>query len=392
MRIAPAPGSGRQMTSPSHSLGSTPQRSFKEWIRLNLSPLLLFLGLLVSSIAFLVLIFGALRRGEIHYVWINTPALIYTLTWLSLVTLPVRTIGLRYVVRGFFGGVFLAMALGFPLAKVMKILFGDNAFTVAMWVPFAEEITKTMVLLLLWWGLSRRLGRRPGLSDMTLIGAALGLGLSFHEDMLYPRAFSNFWGDTALGAFGESWGAVFPTSLDHYGIVGLGHLSSGIILGFGVGVFTLLWRRSRLTSLIAGGCLFTLAVVFHGLWNSQTWTAFHEMALRAEPWLNILLIVTAIAGDFIIRSKFAPKVEKPLWRDYLAARRAASGFLDAFERIMCVTHYRHEYQAVANAHFYDSSPTNPAMNVRLTVLRNRALQGPPSVARPTGSANPNVGY
>src|SRR5690625_7111019 len=80
MRIAPAPGSGRQMTSPSHSLGSTPQRSFKEWIRLNLSPLLLFLGLLVSSIAFLVLIFGALRRGEIHYVWINTPALIYTLT------------------------------------------------------------------------------------------------------------------------------------------------------------------------------------------------------------------------------------------------------------------------------------------------------------------------
>src|SRR5699024_10168667 len=114
-----------------HTGGGKPQ--FRHWARLNLPQLLFFLGLLISTISFIVLTISAAKRGNFRYVWINIPATVYVLTWLSLATIGVRTIGLRYVVRAFFVGAFLTVAIGFPLAKLMKIPFGETPFTVAVW-------------------------------------------------------------------------------------------------------------------------------------------------------------------------------------------------------------------------------------------------------------------
>ncbi len=414
------------MTSAPQPLATYPPRSVKAWVRVHLSSLLLFLGIVVSTTLFLILIFNAFQRGEIRYFLFNVPPTVYTLTWLTLATLAVRTIGLRYVVRGFYGGFFLAMALGFPLAKLLKIPFGDNLFTVAMWVPFAEELTKTAVLLLLCWGLVKRAGRHPGLADMTLIGAALGLGLAMHEDLLYPRAFAyqNLRGAKVSDAFTDPWGMVFPTGYEYAGIIGVGHLSSGVILGFGVGLLALLWRRSRLVAIFSGASFFALTVALHGIWNSgalTSWTAFHTLVFLLEPWLTLLLVIGAICVDLVIRNRFAPANEKPRWRDYQIAHRASIGNLDWVERVMCVTHYRHEYQAVANFRFYDPALAAQTPDPRLTALRRRALQvapaptasappppGPPPASQPPlpspppgtavppppnmGDKNPNVGY
>lgn len=322
----------------------------RHWLRANLGILLSYLGLFISTIVLLVMFLQAARRGEFHYIWANLLPMAYVIGWLTLITTPVRTVGWRLIARAFFMGVFVTMAISYPLDRIMKIPFGNNLFTQSMWVPVMEEIGKLVVLLGLWWLLNRRATRRTGVADMMVLGATLGLGFSFHEDMLYPRAMSAFSSPSFFGGFFEPWGLVFPTAAYAGGEVGMGHLSAGIGIGIAVGLAFAIRGKFRIIAVVLGAGLWLLEVMFHGIWNAFDLAPWLRSGIiSAEPWVHLVLIAAAIGFDLARRRLRPPATAVPALRWYQIAHRNAEDPLRWVERMMVLSRFRREWNGGAYA-------------------------------------------
>lgn len=295
---------------------------------------LTIVGLLVSSLAFLTVVGVVIARGDFAHFWVNIVAVLYTSTWLALITIPVRAIGPRDLVRAFLAGFFFTMAFSYGLAMPVKQLFGNNEVTVAVVVPFLEELGKLLAILLILWSVHRRYARSVGLSDMTLVGFAVGCGFFVHEDILYPRSLTSHLDGSLGAAFLPPWGALFPTHFNWYGLVNVAHPGWGLMIGFGVGLAVMLrTRRWWGVALVAGA--FMTAVWSHGSWNSTALpSVVVQVTHHSHALLVPLLVIAALVVDVFRRRQRPPELPRPHPRFFRRAWQLAENTWRAVERLV----------------------------------------------------------
>lgn len=341
----------------------------KRWVRTNLGVILSYLGIALSAVFLCIVLVRVALRGDFHYVWANILPITYVSVWITLVTTVVRTIGWRILLRAFFMGFFAMVALTYPLNRAMKIPFGENNFTIAVWVPIVEEVVRLGLLLFMWWIINRRSARRSGITDMVIIGAVLSLGLGFHEDMLYPRSYSSFTNPSFFGGFTEPWGAVFPTAITFLGDQSLGHLSGGIGIGAAVGLLFAFKNKYRAIGIALAASLWIYETVLHGLWNFYglpNWIG--SIAFPTSPWIHIAIIVGAIVFDLLRKRAHAPQTLEPSLRYYRVAHANAESPVRWLERIMALSRYRREWIGYANARAVDAQIPDARTDSRLLNL------------------------
>lgn len=338
----------------------------RAWLRANLGPILSYLGLGISFVVLVIMYFRASSLNQAGYIRTNTLPLLYVIGWLTLVTTVVRSVGWRMITRAFFIGMFAHMALAYPLNRTMKIPFGENVWTIAMWVPLMEEITRFGLLALLGWLLNRAYTRRTGMADMVVLGASMGLGFGLHEDMLYPRAMASFYSQGLFQGFLEPWGLVFPTAANIGDLTGMAHLSGGIGIGVAVALLLAFRGPQRLFGLIAAIFLVGMEVFYHGIWNApELPDGLRDFVISTEPWVHLLIIAGAIGFDLFRRTQRPPETVAPSFALYKIAHARAENPIRWAERMMAVSRFRREYNSACFARAHDDAVPDLRNDLRL---------------------------
>ena len=116
-----------------------------------------------------------------------TPCLVVALCALTRTLGPRALLGALFA--GFFGTVSLATMVGRP---VIDRLGADSSFAVVLWAPLTEELLKLAPVALVLF-VCRNRAARPSTGDLTLYGAAIGLGFTVHENALLGRNIDGGW-------------------------------------------------------------------------------------------------------------------------------------------------------------------------------------------------------
>lgn len=332
----------------------TTWRVLRLWARANVGLALTIAGFLVSGVAFLAVVGMVTARGDFPHFWVNIVAVVYTSTWLVLVTIPVRAIGLRDLARAFLAGFFFTLAFSYSLAMPFKNLFGNNEFTVAIVVPLMEELGKLLAIGLILWSVHRRYARSVGLSDMTLVGFAVGCGFFVHEDILFPRSLTSHLDGSVGAAFLHPWGVLFPTHYAWSGLVTVAHPGWGLMIGFGVGLAVMLRARPWWGVGIVAAC-FATAVWSHGSWNASGLPLLLVNATHGvHAVLVLLMVIGAVLVDSLRRRRRPPELPRPHPRFYRRAWQLAENRWRLVERVVAMTRYRREWNAAAYARARDA--------------------------------------
>jgi RsiW-degrading membrane proteinase PrsW (M82 family) len=204
---------------------------------------------------------------------------LFVLTWLLLLTGTTRGVDVLGVVRGWFAGYFtvvlVVLLVGLPL---VSWLGEESRWRVGLAVPVVEELAKLLPLVV-WIVVARRRKIGYTLSDLVALGAAVGAGFAFSEDVTRGRVAADGFDDTVLGA-------LFPTFLRDYGYA-VGHLGWTVLAALGLGLAVLHGRR-RWPILLIGIAFVALAVADHARANLA--------GTDAVPWLADVLFDGTLAG------------------------------------------------------------------------------------------------
>lgn len=139
----------------------------------------------------------------------------------------------------------------------------DEVFGTTISAPVVEEIAKGLVLVaFLWVSISARgrfgIPRFEGVTDGIVYGAAVGLGFSFTEDILFLLL-----GATEGGL--ESGLVSFLARRDFFGLSGLRHAIYSASFGVGLGLMT--WSRSKRLRFVWPVLGLTMAILLHAINN-----------------------------------------------------------------------------------------------------------------------------
>ena len=139
----------------------------------------------------------------------------------------------------------------------------EIAFGAAISAPLVEETTKGAALVVVFalsYLAARRFGGLEfnGVTDGIVYGAAIGLGFSFGEDILYFLIY------TVEGGL-ESGLEVYRTRVDFLGVGQLGHAVMTGIFGAGLGLAT--WSRSWLAKIFFALLGLGIAMSIHAVHN-----------------------------------------------------------------------------------------------------------------------------
>ena len=124
-----------------------------------------------------------------------------------------------------------------------------NAWGAALTAPFAEEVAKGAVVLLVYW-----LCRGISLKEAFIVGMISGFGFQVLEDWAY--IFQSTFGETNTG---------FAIAFERVANALGGHMAFSIL--FGVGLIALIKKAPALSGLKAV-CLLLAPVLIHFIWNS----------------------------------------------------------------------------------------------------------------------------
>lgn len=316
------------------------------------------IGLIVATVSFILLWPSLIKIGGAALVMKNMTVHLYVLAWMMLVTLGVRSVGSRDVLAAYFMGTFLVPVLVFvPLAPIIKWLGSSSETLGVVFVPPVEEGAILLSVLLFGWRLTRRVGRRPGVIDMMVVGWAIGSGFAIHEDALYGRFLAS-WGDrTLLGAFDMPYGLLFPTFPTGTlpGGVGGGvyHGGKGLLFGLVVGLVIVLYRRMAwIIAIVPAVWLFS--TFDHGLHNYQVWNGLSPLRfLTGNGHFLAIGLFLAVPALLVFEHWRRTRVEVDLPAFGLAGIREAirrgSGPVDTLSRLLAYGHYHRARNAVLTA-------------------------------------------
>lgn len=152
----------------------------------------------------------------------------------------------------------IASSIIYELSPATEVVFGA-----AIYAPPVEEISKGIALVVafaLSYLAARRFGglEFSGVTDGIVFGAAVGLGFSFAEDILYFLNYAD-----AVGM--ESGMEVYRERVDLLGIGQLGHAIMTGAFGAGLGLAT--WSRSWLAKICFPLLGLGTAMLIHALHN-----------------------------------------------------------------------------------------------------------------------------
>jgi RsiW-degrading membrane proteinase PrsW (M82 family) len=197
----------------------------------------------------------------------------WTIGWMMLVTYTVRTLRLRDVVRFWLLGFFAAAGIVALVGTGVTAAIEPGRLRTAIVVPILEEAVKVVLLgaFLLLAVRGRR--REPAITDLVILGFALGAAFAVHEDGLWVRV--------NVDGFGSGiWGTLFPVfRYDPFVVVG--HAGWGALIGLGLG---LAWhlRRHRPAWLLA--VLAPALAVFDHMSINYVLIDAREGILRGTGW------------------------------------------------------------------------------------------------------------
>ena len=342
-----------------------------EWIRRSPWDLVPIVGLTVSFVTYIIVVFNTAGFSGLGPAFVNSFSYIWVTVWMLAVTFVVRTIGVREVIVAFFGGFFLSVAIVHLISVPIIQVTGVNPFISVYLVPTLEELSKVIPLFLLLLAYRRRRGERAGISDMVVAGFAAGAGVGLHEDLMYGRSVTSTNG-TLLGTFDGALGVLFPNFFVGGATTLVAHAGWGTIIGLGVGVSALLWRRFTFFALIPGALGVLIAVMDHSTWNDRSglWigdilTADHRVAFV----ITVLAIPVAVVTDFLLRRRHSGPLPHPSLRIYPFLVRRGGGVFDVLLSILAYGHYRRGWnaEAYAAARGIETSEVNPRLDAWLKV-------------------------
>lgn len=297
---------------------------------------------------------------------------LYIVCWLLVATFWTRTTSVRDVAGFWFIGMFPVVFVVYLLTAPSEAWLGDHPFHIAFLVPFFEEFVRLIPLLV--WGLL--LGRHQvtaSVSDLVVLGFAIGGGFAFHEDALWRRV-----GGTGLGA-GE-WGVLFPTFSDYTWNprVVVGHGGWGLLLGFGVGMYLVHRKRPFAWLLLAVPAVIT--VLDHA--RANAWGGGGELLdlLLVNGHLPagsiLLAVIVAVGHDLYVqrwataRDRLFPAVT--LTHHLSTMRDASLTVQGRMQRLLAEVRYR-RYRLAAFIDLYRVRARSGSAGDRTHVVR--ALTG-----------------
>lgn len=338
------------------------------WWSLDRGNLLQTIGLLVSLLAYLALWPSLIEVGGARAVLLNQVLHAFVLTWMLVLSLPVRTIGTREVVVAWLLGTFLVPTLVFVPGWPFLRWLGSDSWQLAVFVaPVLEELALLAGVGLLTWRLTRRATRSPGLADLTIIGFAVGGGYAVHEDALYGRVLGAFRTGTVTEAFQGPFAWLFPTFLDEQvnQLPGLGpyHGGRAALIALAVGVVLLLRRRVRgIVVLVPAVLVFNM--LDHALANQQLTFGRNLLGdLLGQGYVTAVLLTAAIPAALLLHRFGLRGREIAHEPASLAELRTittlASGPREAVLRLLTYARFHRTRNAVLLAAWRDQLPAAP---------------------------------
>lgn len=271
---------------------------------------------------------------------------LWVVGWLLLVTFRLRTTRALDVVSFFFIGFFPVVTVVVGVAEPIESLLGASSnLQTAFVVPLVEEVVKALPLLV-WGLLTTRRGVHPTVTDLLLLGFAVGAGFAFHEDALWQRS-------TASG-FEGPYGALFPTFFSGGAFV-IAHAGWSLLAGAGIGLF-LVHRRRPLAWILAAVPL-GVAILDHmavnwrgGGWFGSLLDRFTGSGLLAAR-LVLLSVVLAILHDVLVlrwtanRDRLFPPLPRERWAAPLATGLGPRQRLASLRALIRYLRYRNAVHA-----------------------------------------------
>jgi len=358
-------------TAPASSPSSSGLGWIAGWIRRAPWDLVPIVGLIVSCVTYVIVSFGTTGFSGLGPFFVNSFAYVWVIAWMLAATFVVRTIGVREVIVTFFGGFFTSVFIVSLITKPIVDSQGVTPFMSVYLAPALEELSKVIPLLLLLLAYRRRRGERAGISDMVVAGFAVGAGVGLHEDLVYARAVTSSDG-TLLGVFDGKMGVFFPNFFVGGSTTLVAHAGWGTIIGLGVGISALLWRRLKFFALIPGALGVVVALADHSTWNAKNdaligriLTADHHVALI----VTVLAIPAAVLTDYLLRRRHSGELPYPSLRIYPFLMRRAGGIFEVLLSILAYGHYRRGWNAesYAAARGMTIGEVNPRLNAWLMV-------------------------
>jgi len=258
--------------------------------------------------------------------------------WMLCATFFVRTVTLRTVVSfwllGFFGVVQIVRVVGAPIGAALGGV--ESALFHVVLVPLLEELAKMLPLALFLAVGSRNRSRQPGITELAILGFAVGAGFGFFENSIGTGVGASGWS----GSFAN---LLFPTFVSGAGATIVVHSGWTAIEGLGLGAFWML--RSRRWSWILPAAALALATVDHARVNWVTRGNFFLNDLLGQGHIPVLvlfvgLVVAFLAEDRILQGSDGR--ERYFHRPGVADLRRAwgeSGFSARVRRLLAVVVY-----------------------------------------------------
>jgi RsiW-degrading membrane proteinase PrsW (M82 family) len=248
-------------------------------------------GLAAAAVA-LVLEVSHLRRvgnplgGMVRNTWYG----VWVLGWMMVLTLGLRTLRLRNVVRlwlvGFFGAIG-AVALG---GGLITANVGPGNLRTAILIPVLEEVVKAIPLVVVLILVARGRLQEPAVTDMVILGFAVGAAFGVHEDGLWVRIVADGFGSGI-------WGTLFPTFLWRAQFV-VAHAGWTALVGLGLGL-AWHWRRHRLAWVVAA-VPFLVATVDHMAINYRGGIGDTLRSVTADGSLAGIILLAGFAVAVLV--------------------------------------------------------------------------------------------
>ncbi len=214
----------------------------------------------------------------------------WTLGLLLLVTARVRSISVGTVARYWLAGLFTVAMVTYLVNDLLAGLASPSS----VWItPILEELLKAAPLALAV-GLGRRAWRHPGVSDLLILGFAVGAGYAFHEEALWERG--------AASGFDFNLGLFVPSIFQEDGHFVVGQAVWTAVIGLAVGLF-ILHRRQRGAVVVVAVAVLAVVGDHMSVNDAESSLAIARQLLFNGKLLGLIFVAAVVAAVNLDRAR-----------------------------------------------------------------------------------------